>query len=133
MNLEAILAYWPALVAFIALLMAVGVVYYLRSRRPSPAELERRRRQMIHGIGKMGDGIITELQGSLASYSYHVRGIEYLATQDLSGLEAFLPPEEWDIIGPVTIKYDPRNPANSIVISEKWSGLRKTSNSKVNS
>ena len=132
MNLDAILAYWPALVALIGLLIAGGVAYYLRSRRPSPAELERRRRQMIHGIGKMGDGIITELQGPLASYSYHARGIEYLATQDLSGLEAFLPPEEWDIIGPVTIKYDPRNPANSIVISEKWSGLRKTSNSKVN-
>jgi hypothetical protein len=133
MNLDAILAYWPALVAFSALMIAGGVAYYLRNRRPSPAELERRRRQMIHGIGKMGDGTITELQAPVVSYSYHVRGIEYLATQDLNGLEAFLPPEQWGIIGPVSIKYDPRNPANSIILSEKWSGLRKTSNSKVNS
>jgi hypothetical protein len=29
------------------------------------------------------------------------------------------------MIGPVSVKYDPRNPANSIVISEQWNGLRK--------
>jgi hypothetical protein len=27
-------------------------------------------------------------------------------------------------LGPVSVKYDPRNPANSIVVSEEWSGLR---------
>ena len=132
MKVEEVLAYWPALVALCALLIAVGVVYFLRSRRPSPAELERRRREMINAIGKMGDGTITELQPPLVSYSYHARGIEYEATQDITGLEAYLPTEPQGMVGPVSIKYDPRNPANSIVISEKWSGFRKP-NSKVNS
>jgi hypothetical protein len=133
MNFIEIPAYWPVLVAVGVLLIAGIVFYVLRNRRPSAAELERRRREMLQSTGKMGDGTITELQGSLLSYSYHVRGIEYQATQDLSGLEAYLPTEQGGMFGSVGIKYDPRNPANSIIVSEKWSGLRKTSNSKVNS
>lgn len=130
MTSEALLAYWPALVAVVALGVAGVVFSFLRKRRPTPAELERRRREMIDGIGKMGDGTLTEMQGSLMSYSYHVRGIEYQATQDLNGLEAHLPPDQSGLIGPVSIRYDPRNPANSIILSEGWSGLRKTSSSR---
>jgi hypothetical protein len=124
--------YWPLLVSLGVLLVAGGIYYFLRNRRPGPAELERRRREIIQSTGKMGDGTITEWQGSLLSYSYHAHGIEYQATQDLEGLEAYLPSAQSGMIGSVGIKYDPRNPANSIVVSEKWSGLRKTSNSKVN-
>jgi hypothetical protein len=28
------------------------------------------------------------------------------------------------LIGPASLKYAPRNPANSILICERWSGLR---------
>jgi hypothetical protein len=132
MRVQELPAYWPLLVALGVLLVAAGIYYFLRNRRPSPAELERRRREMIQSTGKMGDGTITEWQGSLLSYSYHARGIEYQATQDLEGLEAYLPSDQSGMVGSVGIKYDPRNPANSIVVSEKWSGLRKTSNSKAN-
>ena len=99
--------------------------YY--KNRPSPAELERQRRLMLHSIGKMGDGAILELQGATAIYSYGVRGVEYTASQDLTALETQLPPDPWVIIGPVSVKYDPRNPANSIVLCESWTGLRKIS------
>jgi hypothetical protein len=78
----------------------------------------------------MGDATITEVQQGLVCYSYHVRGIEYQATQDVSSLEAHLPADDWEIIGSAGVKYDPRNPANSIILSEKWSGLRKNSNQK---
>jgi hypothetical protein len=57
-------------------------------------------------------------------YSYTVRGVEYLATQDLSALVDVLPAPAATLIGPATVKYTPRNPANSIVICEEWSGLR---------
>ena len=34
-------------------------------------------------------------------------------------------PEDPDrLIGPVYMKYTPRNPANSIIVCEQWSGLR---------
>ena len=100
-----------------------GVRSYFRSR-PDPAELERRRRLTLHAIGKMGDGAILELQGDNVIYSYSVRGVEYTASQDLSALGAHLPAEPWSIIGPVSVKYDPRNPANSIILCESWNGLR---------
>jgi hypothetical protein len=112
-----------------ALLLAAGGAYgvraYLRNR-PTPAELERRRRVMLHATGKMGDATVTELRESIVFYSYDVRGVEYNATQDLSDLLPSLPPEVLAAIGlgAVSVKYDPRNPANSIVLSENWSGLR---------
>ncbi len=109
-------------------LVVVGALGWgLRSHyknRPSQAELERRRRAMINAHGKMGDAQIVEIQGAVAIYSYGVRGVEYTASQDLSALQASLPADPWIMVGPATLKYDPRNPANSIIVSEKWSGIR---------
>jgi hypothetical protein len=50
--------------------------------------------------------------------------VEYTACQDLADLQSLLPSDRWSAIGPASIKYDPRNPANSIVLCEEWSGLR---------
>jgi hypothetical protein len=33
-------------------------------------------------------------------------------------------PPDFSTIDAVSVKYDPRNPANSIVLAEQWSGLR---------
>jgi hypothetical protein len=60
---------------------------------------------------------------SLLFYSYEVRGVEYTASQDVAHLKDFVP-NELSVNGPVSIKYDARNPANSIVVAEQWSGLR---------
>ncbi len=112
-----------------ALVLAVvgwGMYSWYRNR-PTPDDVERQRRFMLNAIGKMGDGMILELQGATAIYSYDVRGVEYTASQDLGTLETHLPPEPWVIIGPAAVKYDPRNPANSIVLCESWTGLRRTS------
>ena len=54
-------------------------------------------------------------------YSYDVRGVEYTASQDIS---RFTVPTGFFGLGAVCVKYDPRNPANSIVVAEEWSGLR---------
>jgi hypothetical protein len=127
MKTDDVLPYWPALFIAGAVVMGAAGVYSWLKKRPTPAELERRRREMVNQIGKMGDGTVTEVQQPLITYTYHVRGIEYQAIQDISGLEASLPSEQWGVIGSVSVKYDPRNPANSIILSEHWSGLRKTS------
>jgi hypothetical protein len=42
----------------------------------------------------------------------------------VSRLRALLPPELSKVIGPVWIKYLARNPANSMIICEQWSGIR---------
>ena len=95
-----------------------------QASRVTPEERERRRRAMVVSIGKMGDATIVEIRGDLIFYTYDVRGVEYTASQDVSALRELLPPEPGAMVGPVFIKYDARNPANSIIIAEEWSGLR---------
>ena len=95
-----------------------------RLSRVTPEERERRRRVALVARGKMGDATITELRGELVFYSYDVRGVEYIASQDLSLLRDFLPADLSVLIGSVSVRYDPKNPANSIILAEEWTGLR---------
>jgi hypothetical protein len=103
---------------------------YLRTR-PAPDEIERRRRQAIHNKGKLGDGEIVDFDGAAIVYEYQVAGVGYTTSQDVSTLAASLPAERMSMIGPASVKYDPKNPANSIILCEQWSGLRdRESNSR---
>jgi len=117
-----------ALAVAAAGMLIAAVVLAIRNHRnrPTAAELERRRRAQIHQAGKMGDGQIVDVEKECASiiYSYSVAGVVYAASQDLTALESSLPPDVMTMVGPVSVKFDPRNPANSIVICEGWSGLR---------
>ena len=54
-----------------------------------------------------------------------MNGADYRATQNVSSLREKMPAETHRSIGPATLKYMVRNPANSIVICEEWSGLRE--------
>lgn len=106
----------------VILLGTIGVRAWLRSRI-SPDQKERRRRMMLLSAGKMGDANLLDIQEHLLVYSYAVRGVEYTASQDISKLHAFVP-EDVSSLGHISVRYDPRNPANSIVLAEEWSGLR---------
>lgn len=104
------------------LLAALAVQAYLR-RRPTPAERERRRRAAIHLSGKIGDASVQEAGDHALIYSYEVRGVTYTVGQEISGLQQFLPGDLAAALGPAAVKYDPKNPADSIVLCEEWSGL----------
>jgi hypothetical protein len=92
--------------------------------RVTPEERERRRRASVSASGRMASGTTTDLSNGILSYTYTVGGVEYSATQDLSALVDLLPPEPETLIGrPVSVRYLAHNPANSIVLSEAWSGL----------
>lgn len=101
---------------------AVGAVILMRSR-PGAAERERRRRLEVGRRGRMSDGIVTDVVGQTAFFSYSVMGVEYTASQDLSALRHRLPEDLTTLIGPVTLKYLATNPANSIIASEEWCGF----------
>ncbi len=108
-----------------AVVLVAALVFraWLR-RRPTAEELERRRRVLLNQLGKMADAMVLDVLESAIQYSYDVRGVEYTATQDVSALQDRLPSHRLSIAGPAAVKYDPRNPANSIVLCEDWSGLR---------
>ena len=105
----------------------IGAIYGYRvwkQSRITPEERERRRRSELVARGKMGDATLTEFRGDLLFYSYSVRGVEYIASQDLSQLQQHLPVNLPMLVGSVSVRYDPKNPANSIVLAEQWTGLR---------
>ncbi|HEY1340423.1 MAG TPA: hypothetical protein VGF59_23085 [Bryobacteraceae bacterium] len=113
------LALLGVLVVVVAL---IGYRAWLASR-VTPEERERLRREKLVSLGKMGDAVLVEVRDHHLFYSYDVRGVEYTASQDVSHLKQHIP-ADLSALGPVSVKYDARNPANSIVVSEQWSGLR---------
>jgi hypothetical protein len=118
---------FPALaVLAVAGCLAIGLVIRRLFRRGvAPDELEKRRRQYVNLNGKLGDGEIIDVEGAAIVYSYHAGGVGYSTSQDVGVLEDLLPADRLMLIGPVSVKFLPGNPANSIVLCEEWSGLRK--------
>jgi hypothetical protein len=110
--------------AFGALALVVLGVWILFHRRETPEKREQKRRLAVNMRGRLGDGIVSDVGPDVIYYSYAIGGVEYQASQDVAHLKQFLPPDPDRVIGPVTLKYAPRNPANSIVVCEDWSGLR---------
>jgi hypothetical protein len=110
----------------VAAIATAAAVILLRSRK-NPRERERLRRLSIYRAGRMGDGTITGASDEILYYSYSVRGVEYAASQDISGIRDRVPDDPESLIGPATVKFAPGNPFNSIVLCEEWSGFRKQS------
>jgi hypothetical protein len=115
-------ALWAAVAA-----AGIGAAIFVAFRfRKTPQELERLRRLTVNHSGRMGDGMITDVSDGILFYSYSIRGVEIAASQDVTALRDFLPADFSTLIGPVTLKFMPKNPFDSIVICEEWSGFRKT-------
>lgn len=106
-------------------LLGVTILVVVRRRRPTADELERRRRLGVYQHGRILDGLITDIDGDTIYFAYSVNGADYRATQSVGALRDKLPPAHHRLIGPATLRYMVRNPANSIVICEEWSGLRE--------
>jgi hypothetical protein len=106
----------------VALGAMVGYRAWQRAR-VTPEERERRRRAVLVGRGKIADATLVEIREDVLFYSYVVRGVEYTASQDISALKARMPSELGLGVGSVSVKFDARIPANSIVLAEDWSGL----------
>lgn len=125
---------------------ATATYIYIR-RRPTAEERERLRRDQLALTGRITDGSITdtrwpsathfdsgsdsssESHASLASntptmllYRYQIAGVTYECAQDVSPLANLVHQVRVDL--PVQVRFDPRNPGNSIVVAENWSGLR---------
>ena len=106
--------------------ISTGVIYLVVRRRPSPAERERRRRTEVNGNGRMTTATVLDFRDDQLYFSYAVGGVEYNAAQDISAVRDRLPADPAALVGVAAtgVKYRPANPADSIVVSEEWSGLR---------
>jgi hypothetical protein len=111
-----------------------GMIAWSRRRRKTPEQWERERRLRISEIGRITDGTVTDVNemdnasGSgemqLLIYQYDVAGVTYEASQDVTSLRHRVDLHSCRSGLMTSIKYDPSNPGNSIVIAENWTGLR---------
>jgi len=108
-----------------AALSGSALLWWALARKGPPLDRERRRRLKVNQHKRTTEAFVTDFEDGVLHYRYEVRGVTYFASQETSGLEALLPEDHNTLIGPVSAKYDPRNPANSIVLCEDWSGLGK--------
>jgi hypothetical protein len=119
MNLQLVL-----LAGFSLFLLAGGVVILYKVRR-DPKEREKRRRLAVAERGRLGDALVTDVSDSNLHYTYSIAGVAYNTAQDIAALRPLLPDDLDTLIGNAHMKYMINNPGNSIIISERWSGLRK--------
>ncbi len=60
---------------------------------------------------------------NLVFYRYSISGVSYETAQDVTGLEQRACLDRVVAGQHISVKYDPANPSNSILIADDWSGL----------
>jgi len=115
--------------------VALLAAYLLLRRKPKTAEdLERERRAWLDRVGRITDGTVIDVQelhpnehkfSILLIFHYDVAGVSYEASQDVTYLRQLINLHSCRLGLPTSVRYDPQNPGNSIVISERWMGLRQ--------
>jgi hypothetical protein len=130
---------------------ALAMILYAFVRpKVDPEESERKRRLHLNHIGRIAEGQVVELAEHpalpvearrgllgarpqplvdnrprhLVSYSYAISGVTYHTAQDITGLESQVRFERLVAGQPASVKYDPSNPSDSILVADDWSGLR---------
>jgi hypothetical protein len=116
-------------------LIALGAAFINRKSRKSPDQKERERRTRISVGGRITDGTVIDVheveptpehpESQLVVYQYDVAGVSYECSQDVTWLRHLVDLHSCRLGLPTSVKYDPQNPGNSIVIAEDWTGLRK--------
>jgi hypothetical protein len=107
----------------------------LRRKAKTPDELERERRTWLERTGRITDGTVIDVQELEAAnkhhaaimliYHYDVAGVSYECSQDVTYLRHWINLHSCRLGLPTSVKYDPQNPGNSLVVSENWMGLRQ--------
>jgi hypothetical protein len=114
---------------------SVLATYFLFRRKPKTGEdLERERRAWLDQVGRITDGTVIDVQevpgtdrksATVLIYHYDVAGVSYECSQDVTYLRPLINLHSCRLGLPTSVRYDPHNPGNSLVISERWMGLRQ--------
>lgn len=128
------------LIAAIAASVGVALALWLVLRpRPTPEEIEKGRRRFLVQSGRLVDGMLLDAYEvdvpsrkknaearklTLLRFNYRIGGVNYECSQDITDISPVLDTEQVRAGFPCTVRYQPGNPQNSIVVAEEWSGLR---------
>ncbi len=113
--------------------LALASYAMLRRKPKDPDQLELTRRTWLNTIGRITDGTVIDVQeiisplnrpATMLIYQYDVAGVSYEASQDVTYLRQWINLHSCRLGVPTSVKYDTRNPGNSMVIAEGWVGLR---------
>ena len=139
-----------ALIGVAGTVVLAGILYLIFRRRPTAEEIERRRRAHVNQVGRIAEGRVDEILEAapepearsalfgkkkeaarlpngarkLIHYTYSVSGVTYTTAQDVTDIDA---PTALHLLvagQSASVKYDPANPGNSILIADDWSGVR---------
>lgn len=113
----------------------LGAYALLRPKGKSADELERDRRAWLEGAGRITDGTVIDVHelapeedrrgAVMLIYKYDVAGVSYECSQDVTYLRHWINLHSCRLGLHTSVKYDPQNPGNSLVVSENWMGLRQ--------
>lgn len=133
-----------------ALLLVGGIIFWLRQKPEDAGEIERQRRAYLNRVGRIVEGQVLEVvnyqdssrqvkdsglfrkraaagltdgKQKLLYYTYSISGVTYETAQDITGLEEQAHLSRVIAGQPASVKYDPSNPSNSILLADDWSGL----------
>jgi hypothetical protein len=134
----------------LAILAIIGLIFWLRRKPEDSGALERQRCAYLNRVGRIVEGQVLEIaehtrdakdsearQGGmfgksrpsvpatqkLIHYTYSISGVTYETAQDITGLEERLLLTRAAAGQTASVKYDPSNPSNSILLADDWSGL----------
>ena len=146
------LADWKLVLAMggAAIAAVAMIVYAFLRPKVDPEAEEKKRRLHLNQVGRIAEGQVIDLLEQppepkkprkrlfgfaasplpdmrprhLVSYSYAISGVTYQTAQDITGLESQVRLGRLVPGQPASVKYDPSNPVDSILVADDWSGLR---------
>lgn len=132
---------WAELAAaFLAVaLLALAAIAFLTGRwrrQNDPDEKERLRRLDVNRNGRITSGEVVDIideesapngaQRRFIHYRYSVGAVDLAACQDVTMIADLIGDDPRGIVGAVAVKHHRKNPYNSIIACETWSGLRRS-------
>ena len=133
MKLPLSIEWQIAIGAVLVLLVSAALAWLIFRRRPTAEEIEQKRRTYLAVSGRIVDGMLLdfyemEVEGGAAAqmlvYNYRISGVDYECSQDVTTLGGLLQAHHVRAGFPCSVRYQPGNAQNSIVIAEGWSGVR---------
>ena len=144
------LSSWHEIASLAGLGVLAAALYFVFHKKPEDSdEIERQRRAYLNRIGRIVEGQVVEVSnesivsapsGSSSApkssgapsasapakmlyYAYSISGVTYETAQDVTGLEEQAHLSRVVAGQHASVKYDPSNPSNSILLADDWSGL----------